>query len=64
MEDPSQDDIKMARFIAGAIGIEPAVYPYYDDSRTNQLDILKLTDPIDNNVGITVQLVFQITQIL
>jgi hypothetical protein len=52
MKEPSQDDIKMARFIAGAIGFEPAVYPYYDDSRTNQLDILKLTDPIDNNVGI------------
>lgn len=52
MQEPSQENIKMARFIAGAIGFEPVVYPYYDNDRTKRLDILKLTDPIDKNVGI------------
>ncbi|MCZ4243596.1 suppressor of fused domain protein [Pedobacter punctiformis] len=52
MKELLEEDIKMAKFIAGAIGFEPQVYPYYDNDRTNQLDILKLTDPVDNNIGI------------
>lgn len=42
----------MARFIAGAIGIEPNVWPYYDDDRSHELSMLKLTDPIEQGVGI------------
>ncbi len=52
MKQPSTEDIKMAKFIASAIGLSPTVYPYYDNDKTNQLDILSLTDPIDNEVGI------------
>ncbi len=49
---PTPENIKMAQAVAKAIGIEPQVYPYYDNDRTNQLDLLKLTDPIDLEVGI------------
>jgi antitoxin YqcF len=49
---PSPDNIKMARFVAGAIGFEPNVYPYYDNDRTHELSILNLIDPIDPNVCI------------
>lgn len=52
MKEPSIENIQMARFIAEAIGFEPKVYPYYDDDRKNQLDILKMTDPVDASVGI------------
>jgi len=48
----SQDNIKLARFLAGAIGFEPNVYPYYDDGESHQIDILSLKDPIDELVGI------------
>ncbi len=47
-----QDNIKIAQFLAHAIGFEPHVYPYYDDDKENQLDILSLVDPIDEKVGI------------
>lgn len=47
-----QDNIKIAQFLAHAIGFEPHVYPYYDDNKENQLDILSLVDPIDEKVGI------------
>lgn len=49
---PSPDNVKMAQFVAQAIGIEPHVYPYYDNDRSHELHILQLTDPIDPNVGI------------
>ena len=52
MDQPSPDNIKMAQFVAKAIGIEPNVYPYYDDNRDNKLSILSLIDPIDRNVGV------------
>lgn len=31
MKQPSTEDIKMAKFIASAIGFTPTVYPYYDN---------------------------------
>ncbi|WP_103867569.1 suppressor of fused domain protein [Aquimarina sp. I32.4] len=49
MEQVSQDNIKIAKFVAGAIGFEPNVYPYYDDDRKSSLDILDLVDPIDKS---------------
>jgi hypothetical protein len=49
---PSPDNIKMAQCVARAIGIEPNVFPYYDNDNVNKLSLLKLTDPIDRNVGI------------
>lgn len=48
----SQENIKIARFVAGAIGFEPHVYPYFDNDKVNQIDILSLKDPIDENVAI------------
>jgi hypothetical protein len=51
-EKPSADNIKMVQFVAKAVGFEPHVYPYYDNDRSHELSILKLTDPIDPNVGI------------
>ncbi len=49
---PSADNIKMARFIAGAIGFEPHVNPYYDEDESHKLSLLSLVDPIDRNVNI------------
>ncbi|SDE87347.1 Suppressor of fused protein (SUFU) [Mucilaginibacter pineti] len=49
---PSADNIKLGRFVAGALGFEPKIFPYYDEKEENQLDILSVTDPIDNSVNI------------
>ncbi|MCV9934096.1 suppressor of fused domain protein [Flavobacterium sp. LS1R47] len=46
----SQDNIKIAKFVAGSIGFEPHVYPYWDDSKEKSIDILSLVDPINKNV--------------
>src|ERR1700754_3435937 len=49
---PSADNIKLGKFVAGALGFEPHVYPYYDKTEDNKLSILSLLDPIDKTVGI------------
>lgn len=46
----SQDHVKIAKFVAGAIGLEPHVYPYYDNDRDSSIDVLDLVDPLDRNV--------------
>jgi hypothetical protein len=51
-QPPSADNIKMARFIAGAIGFGPHVHPYYDEDESHKLSVLSLVDPIDHNVSI------------
>ena len=49
---PSNDNIALGRFVAGALGFEPHVYAYYDETEENKLSILSLIDPIDENVSI------------
>ncbi len=46
----SQDNIKIARFVAEAIGFKPKVNAYWDEKEENSLDILEVIDPIDQNV--------------
>lgn len=41
---------KYAKFLAGALGFNPTVYPYYDDSKIEFVDILSIDDPIDAEV--------------
>ena len=45
----SQDNIKIARFVANAIGFKPQVFPYWDDDKKHSIDILDLVDPLDSN---------------
>ncbi|RZM03126.1 MAG: hypothetical protein EOO88_56710, partial [Pedobacter sp.] len=52
MKELSKENIKLAQDVAKAIGIEPNVYPFYDNDRSHELDILNLVDPIDKNVSI------------
>jgi hypothetical protein len=49
---PSADNIKLGKFVAGALGFEPHVYPYFDKTEENKLSVLSLADPIDQNVKI------------
>lgn len=51
---PTPENVRLAQAVAKAIGIEPQVFPYYDNDRKNHVDILKLTDPVDTEVGIYV----------
>ncbi|WP_134089939.1 suppressor of fused domain protein [Olivibacter sp. XZL3] len=44
---PSQDNIQLAHAVAAAIGIDPQVYAYHDDSKENSLHILNCIDPLD-----------------
>lgn len=44
----SQINISLARAIATALGIQPKVYPYYDDDKSNSIDILECTDPLNH----------------
>ena len=46
----SQDNIKIARTVAAAIGIKPQVYPYWDKNNSQTIDILDVEDPLDNSV--------------
>ncbi len=39
-----------AKFLAGALGFNPSVFPYYDTSKEEFVDIISLDDPIDKNV--------------
>ncbi|MEW5675961.1 suppressor of fused domain protein [Flavobacterium enshiense] len=41
-------NISLAQAIATTLGIQPKVYPYYDDDKSNSIDILECTDPLDN----------------
>lgn len=43
---------RYAKFIAKTIGFNPSVYPYYDGSKEEFVDIIKLDDPIDKDVKI------------
>lgn len=43
----SQININLARAIAEAIGLNPKVYPHFDDNNLNSIDILECTDPLD-----------------
>jgi len=46
----SQDNIKIAQFVAKAIGFKPQVYPYWDNDKTLSIDILDVEDPINKLV--------------
>lgn len=46
---PSQDNIQLAHAVAAAIGIDPQVYAYHDESKQNTLHILNCKDPLDQN---------------
>ncbi len=48
----AEENIKLARFLAQAIGSEPRVHAYYDDDKQQKLDLLSLTAPVDSEVGI------------
>lgn len=41
---------KYAKYLAGALGFNPTVYSYYDDSENESVDIISIDDPIDNEV--------------
>lgn len=43
---PSTENIAYAQFLAKAIGINPIVFPYYDDAKKNCIDILSVDDPL------------------
>jgi hypothetical protein len=47
-----ENNKKIFKFIAGAIGFEPHVFKYKDENETHSIDILDLIDPIDRNVKI------------
>jgi len=47
---PSEDNIKLGKNIAAAIGLEPHVYPYFDQDNKNMIYILDCKDPLDNNI--------------
>ncbi|MDR2271515.1 MAG: suppressor of fused domain protein [Sphingobacterium sp.] len=38
------------QFFAEAIEINPSVFPYYDNDKTNSIDTLNVNDPLDENV--------------
>lgn len=38
---------KYAKYLAGALGFNPTVYPYYDDSENEFVDIISIDDPLD-----------------
>jgi len=47
---PTSENREYAQFFAKAIGINPTVFPYYDNDKTNSVDILSVDDPLDKNV--------------
>jgi len=49
---PSADNIKLGKFVAGALGFEPHVYSYSDETEEHKLRVLSLIDPIDQNIKI------------
>ncbi|MGU3375210.1 suppressor of fused domain protein [Chryseobacterium sp. M5A1_1a] len=49
---PTTENKEYAQFVAKAIGINPTVFPYYDDDKTNSIDILSIDDPLDANIAI------------
>lgn len=48
--DRNEINKKYAKFLAGALGFNPTVYPYYDDGKNEFVDILSIDDPIDKEV--------------
>ncbi|AEK24495.1 suppressor of fused domain protein [Capnocytophaga canimorsus] len=44
---PSTENIAYAQFLAKAIGINPRVFPYYDNHKINFIDILSIDDPLN-----------------
>lgn len=47
---PSEDNIQLAKRVAGAIGMEPHVYAYYDEEEKHMLHVLDCKDPLDNEI--------------
>jgi hypothetical protein len=47
-----ENNKKIAKFIAGAMGFEPHVIEYKDKNETHAIHILNLIDPIDRDVKI------------
>lgn len=46
----SDDNIALARFVANAIGLNPAVTRHYDANKETTIDILSADDPLDSAV--------------
>ncbi|MFK8264751.1 suppressor of fused domain protein [Capnocytophaga canimorsus] len=44
---PNKENIAYAQFLAKAIGINPRVFPYYDNHKINFIDILSVDDPLN-----------------
>ncbi|MFK8272369.1 suppressor of fused domain protein [Capnocytophaga canimorsus] len=48
---PSTENIAYAQFLAKAIGINPRVFPYYDNHKINFIDILSIDDPFNTEIA-------------
>lgn len=49
---PSDDNIALGRALAPILGIEPHVYPYFDEDESHQVHILDVIDRMDPSVKI------------
>lgn len=45
---PNTENREYAQFDAKAIGINPTVFPYFDNGKTNSIDILSVDDQMSN----------------
>ena len=50
--ETTQDYTTIARFAAPALGIKPQVFTYYDQDEKRSIDVMNVTDPIDENICI------------
>ncbi|GIM59501.1 suppressor of fused domain protein [Capnocytophaga canimorsus] len=48
---PSTENIAYAQFLAKTMGINPKVFPYYDNDKINSVDILSIDDPLNAEIA-------------
>ncbi len=51
MAKASKENIKIAKYAAPILGINPSARKYWDDDKNNSLDIFTVQDPIDSSVN-------------